>query len=268
MKSLFKFIYRISQRLVSLTGWTFILTRARLRRDWVTTYIPSIDALMHLDMSESLDLCYASGSVDEVNIAFMKQTLNNNSVFVDVGANQGFYTLFVMKNFSGAHVVAIEPDPYSLSKLRKNLELNSLQHGNLKIVEKAAGVSESLVPLMINDAGNRAGSSVILDQRLYTGKPQNTTVEVKSLPLFEILLQNSIERVDCMKLDIEGYEFPVLQMFFEQAPSDLWPNYVLIEAFGHTMKNAGGSPINLLIKRGYELVDHESYNYIFSLPRV
>lgn len=268
MKRLLMLIYKFSQRLVSLTGWTFIVTRIRLRRDWVTAYIPSIDVLMRLDLSESLDISYASGSVDKLNIAFMKLTLNNHSVFIDVGANQGFYSLFVLKNFPGAHVVAIEPDPYSLSKLRDNLELNSLQHGNLKIIKKAAGVSDEFVDLMINDAGNRAGSSIVLDQRLYTGKPQNTTVKVKTLPLFEILLQNNIARVDCMKLDVEGYEFSVLKKYFEQAPSDLWPKSVLVEALGHTIKNVGGSPISLLIKKGYTLVDHDSYNYIFSKPKI
>lgn len=268
MKRLLKLIYKLLQRLISLTGWTFIVTRSRLRRNWVTSYISSADVLMRLDLSESLDVSYASGSVDELNIAFMKQTLNNHSVFIDVGANQGFYSLYVLKKFPGAQVVAIEPDPYSLSKLRNNLDLNSLQNGNLKIIEKAAGISDELVTLMINDAGNRAGSSVVLDQRLYTGKIRNTIVEVKSLPLFEILQQNHIIRVDCMKLDIEGYEFPVLKKYFEQAPFDLWPKNVLIEAIGHTIKNVGGSPISLLIEKGYTLVDHESYNYIFSSSKI
>ena len=150
MKRLLKLIYKLLQRLISLTGWTFIVTRSRLRRNWVTSYISSADVLMRLDLSESLDVSYASGSVDELNIAFMKQTLNNHSVFIDVGANQGFYSLYVLKKFPGAQVVAIEPDPYSLSKLRNNLDLNSLQNGNLITIfaqDELIGISGNVIDL-------------------------------------------------------------------------------------------------------------------------
>ena len=268
MKVLLKKIISFLQSILGASGWSFEIVRTRPQKKWKTAYIPSIKVFMRLDLSESLDISYASGSVDELNIAFMNSVLNNDSVFVDVGANQGFYSLFVLKAFPGAQVVAIEPDPYAVSKLQKNLELNNLQNSNIQIIQSAASLSDEFIELMINDAGNRAGSSLVIDRRMYTGKVENTTVEVRGEPLFEILKRSNIQRVSCMKLDIEGYELPVLEKYFENAPLQMWPNHLLVEAIGTSIKTVGGSPISLMFKQGYNLVNHDTYNYIFSNSRI
>ena len=264
MKRVSLYLYRVLQRIVSLSGWTFQIFRSKPKKKWVEIFVPSVHAWMRLDMRESLDASYAQNQVDDSCISFIKSCGENEFTFVDVGANQGFYSLLALIEFPSARVVAIEPDPYSLEKLRKNLELNDINSERIHIVGKAAGTSKSEIELMINDVGNRAGSSVILDQRQYTSKATNTIVKVHTESLYEILLHAEILHVSCMKLDIEGFEFPVLNKFFQQAPKNMWPKFFVIEAMGRLIAITGGSPINLLFGHGYELVNHDEYNYMFA----
>ncbi len=48
--------------------------------------------------------------------------------------------------------------------------------------------------------------------------------------LYSLLLSRcSIEAIDALKIDIEGYEPEVLLPFFRDAPQSLWPNLLVIE---------------------------------------
>lgn len=77
--------------------------------------------------------------------------------------------------------------------------------------------------------------------------------------------ENAIEKISALKIDIEGYEYLVLRKFFEDAPRALYPNAMLVEAFGQTINLVGGSPIELLINNGYKLINHSEYNFFFKL---
>jgi hypothetical protein len=52
---------------------------------------------------------------------------------------------------------------------------------------------------------------------------------VPSLRLQRILDEAGADRVDALKIDVEGYEDRVLTGFFRQAPPSLWPQAVVIE---------------------------------------
>jgi len=260
-------IYRSLQIFVGITGWTFAIQRSRPSKKWIVKYVEANQVWMRLDLSESLDGSYAQNSVDIRSINFIKNKLQYGGVFVDIGANQGFYTLLVRKNFPEVEIIAIEPDPYSITKLKINLDLNDFADSKTTIIEKAAGTKRETLELMINDAGNRAGSSVILDQRAFTKKQVNSVVKVLSEPLLDILKESGATKVTCMKIDIEGYEFPVLSKFFEDADELLWPRSIVLEAESSVIGISGGSPINLVFGLGYELIDHEEVNYMFELNR-
>ena len=112
---------------------------------------------------------------------------------VDVGANIGYYTL-LLKRFTGASgsVIAIEPSPENVPELRLNVECNKLQ--NVQILEAAVGARAGAVSLL---KGINSGV-VSRDKGSY---------EVPIRFLDEILT----ERVDMLKIDVEGYEGFVLE---------------------------------------------------------
>lgn len=228
--------------------------------------VPAIGLTMRLDMDEVLDRSYAQNEVDESCFAFVRSHVRPGTAFVDIGANQGIYSCLVLHEFPDVTVVSIEPDPYSVGKLRANVALNGLDESRLALFDVAVSDRVETRELMLNVAGNRAGSSLVVDQRQWTHRDENVTVSVPCRPLIDLLDEAGVSRVSVVKIDIEGFEFPVLRAYLEAAPRERWPEALVVEAFGHCIPLVGGSTVELLIRAGYDLVDHDNYNYFFVLP--
>jgi len=80
------------------------------------------------------DLYYALPRREPFVYDLMLSILKKDDVFVDVGANIGYYTILAAK--LGAHVVTVEPVPETAKVLMLNLKLNGVK--NVLVVHKAA----------------------------------------------------------------------------------------------------------------------------------
>ena len=234
-------------------------------KDLVETYVPKVDLWLNLDLTESLDCRYADNQVDDKLLAFLKSRLPGLDWFVDVGANQGLYSCFVLANSVNIQVLAVEPDTYSTQKMQLNLASNALDRHRMQVCTDATGDTSATVQLMINDEGNRAGSSLVVDQRTFTGAQENTVVEVTQRPLAQILQAFKVSGRWGMKMDIEGSEYSTLKEFLTTSKPGELPRFVIVEAFSHVIAEVGGSPIELLIKAGYSLIEHEGHDFCFEL---
>jgi FkbM family methyltransferase len=143
--------------------------------------------------------------------------------FLDIGANVGLYSLFVASAPGGeADIIAIEPEPTSCARLRFHAAANPWV--SIRIQPVALGDSHGAVALEIN-RDNRGGTRT---------RPATSAdrVVVPCMSLLEFLSGERTERVDAMKIDIEGNEAAVLSPFFRDAPQSLWPRMIIIEADG------------------------------------
>lgn len=113
-------------------------------------------------------------------------------VFADVGAHLGYYAVRMAGRCG--RVVAFEPNPKSRAKLLKNIELNGLR--NVAVLPYACGEARYRAKLY------PAGSGSTLLEGFVNAEP----IEVEVVPLDEAL-----DRVDLAKIDVEGYEWNVLQ---------------------------------------------------------
>jgi FkbM family methyltransferase len=136
------------------------------------------------------------GDVDD----FIMSHLGRGSVFVDVGANVGYYTLVASK-LLGSHgrVYAIEPVPSTAIILKANIKLNDCQ--NVLVYDVAAWSSEGEVTLEIPKSAYGYASAV-------RGGNEGRKVTVKATTLDEIL--QDVTSVDLVKIDVEGAEHEVL----------------------------------------------------------
>ena len=108
------------------------------------------------------------------------------SLVVDVGANVGYHAVFAAQ--LGAHVVAVEPVPWTLELLRANV----WRHGaDVEIVEAAASDAPSTVPIAL-DPAHRSGAQI-----------GTHGVEARAAPLDELVPEGA---VDVLKVDVEGGE--------------------------------------------------------------
>jgi FkbM family methyltransferase len=153
--------------------------------------------------------------------------------FADVGANAGLYTLFAWDcaRRAGKRLVgvAIEPDPEMLARSAFNLQASGAER-DVTLVPCAAGARRETVQFEIN-ARSRGLSRIAHGGLL--------RVEVR--PLLGVLEEAGFPRLDALKIDIEGGEYPVVEAFLGAAPAELRPRFVLIEtAHEAAERSAGG----------------------------
>ena len=216
---------------------------------------------MEIDVTQNLDMNYAYGMFDADELSFLEANYEFGDYFLDIGANMGFYSLFLAKKHPEMKVLAFEPDPYNIAKFRKNVLLNGVN--NVAMCEYALSDENGQKDLMLNTGNNRGGNSFVIDQYEFCGEQSYVNVSCKTLPA--ALKENNVFHVGIAKLDVEGFEYPILKTFFSQVPKSVYPRAVVLEAFGSNIRLVGGSPIELMIANNYELVNHSYFNYFFRL---
>jgi FkbM family methyltransferase len=162
-------------------------------------------------------------------------------VFVDVGANVGTYAMALARRVGASgKVIAIEPHPVTHARLAFNR--NASGFVQVALVAAAAGPADG--ELMIETDGDNLGASHIV-----SGERAGHALRVPSLRLLRVLEDTGAERVDALKIDVEGFEDRVLTGFFAEAPQRLWPRAVVIE---HLSRNEWQDDcIADMLARGY-----------------
>ena len=128
--------------------------------------------------------------------ATLRRELAADSVFVDVGANIGWYALVAATSAPGVKVIAVEPNPHNVQLIFRNLTANRLE--NVRVHACAATDRRRLLQLRY-DAGYG-----------FVHSPEEAIEEpfVQGVPLDELLAAEA--RVDLVKMDVEGHEPVVL----------------------------------------------------------
>lgn len=200
----------------------------------------------------------AQGGEDERFITkLLPRALTAGDVFFDIGANVGFYSCFAgpLCGKSGA-IHAFEANPYLIPHLRRAAELNAAT-SNL-IVNPVAVGKETNQTLELFDPEWIGSSSLFKQAWLNT----SSKVSVPVTTIDEYRRSHAIDRIDVVKIDIEGGEMDALrgmQETFDVCPPDL----IICELAslvvssdderGHRAPNAHALQImDFLTSRGYE----------------
>ena len=209
---------------------------------------------MYLEPSECVDgnLWFSPQLYDRAEIRFLLARMPHDGVFVDVGANIGFWALYFSYFHPKSRICAIEANPATFTVLLKNIEINAFRN----ILPILVGVSDHFgeLPLYCNDNGNR-GADSFADYA--NDRARRLMVDVK--PLLSILISSGEDRIDVMKIDIEGFEDRVLMRFFSEAPNRLWPHFICAEI------SRVPQVIPLLQNKGYRTVFSAGENCVFEL---
>lgn len=173
--------------------------------------------------TEAKALC---GHYNLEELAFMEAMASTHPrpVLVDLGANSGFYTQNFLGRGADRTALAIEPNPAMCQRIHDNYALlmkkNPDRSGALVVACCAVGTHEGAVML---DLSQGLGCAQIRDDVAAQG------ISVSMRPLLDVLHEYGIERIDVMKVDIEGYEDRALIPFFTQADPRLFPRNIIIE---------------------------------------
>jgi len=128
-----------------------------------------------------------------------------NMICVDVGAQFGGVTHWILKLNKDLTVVAIEPNPYNFIKLKKRFKNNK----HVLLVEKACWLRKETMPFHILPEPSH-GRLKIYDR---PHPRQTEIVNVEADTLDNILAELNIDCVDYVKIDTEGFESRILKHF-------------------------------------------------------
>jgi FkbM family methyltransferase len=156
-------------------------------------------------------------SFNAAELGWITKALRPGTLFVDIGANMGFFSLYAAK--AGARVIAIEPNPALVLRLRANLARSGFDDAIIYECAVGEAAAESRVLMFGKDLG---GGHIATG-----GAPAGQNVPIR--PLLDLMNEARIGAIDILKIDIEGYEDRALMPFFASAPPALYPRNILFE---------------------------------------
>ena len=127
--------------------------------------------------------------------------LKRGDVIFDVGASIGEQSIIYAKKVgSEGLVIAIEPSPERISYLKKNIVINRL--GNIKLFEGAVWSNVGIIKLEPYGLGPKG---------FKIGGRGSELVKVNAYTLDKIASHFGVEKIDFLKMDIEGGEVEALK---------------------------------------------------------
>jgi FkbM family methyltransferase len=125
-------------------------------------------------------------------------TTRSPKLIVDLGSHIGASVIFFRLRYPPARIVALEPDPRNFAKLRRNVS----GFPGIEIHQLAVAGRDGRASL-------HAGSSSLAGSLVRTARDSEAT-SVATVSLDTLIDRLGAERIDLLKVDVEGMEFELL----------------------------------------------------------
>jgi FkbM family methyltransferase len=194
---------------------------------------------------------WISGKVEAGVQRALADVLVPGSVFFDVGANLGFFTLLAARLVGpSGRVVAFEPHPDNLVALRANVELNDL--ANVVIVPKAVSDTSGERVFEMSEAATASVTNEV-------DVGARNTIGVAATSIDDFASGPSPVVPDMIKIDVEGHEIEALRGMSRTVESHR--PVIVCELHGTNTAVAG-----LLQDLGYTLEVIEGHDRVETAP--
>ena len=153
--------------------------------------------LLHTFKEIFMDECYMYGLTNRIPEC---------PVFIDIGANAGYFSLYAASRFANARIFAYEPIPANFEQLMRNINLNK----NSKIIafQKAvAGSSGETIMTFDEIEGFSTTAHIVTDSN-----PARTDnlIKVDCVTIKDIFDKNQLDTCDFLKMDSEKSENDII----------------------------------------------------------
>lgn len=144
------------------------------------------------------------GRYEEENFSILASFRKPDSIFLDIGANLGVFSLRMAPLVKNGKVFAFEPNPKIRNLFTQSVHLNGMSD-TISIFEVGASDCDKTVFLSIENS--HAGGAAVTENYVPNDvKLSQLTIEVRRLDG----VLSEIPRFDIAKIDVEGHELSVL----------------------------------------------------------
>lgn len=159
---------------------------------------------VRFDLREMIQRWIYIGAFEPYETSLVRDWLRPGMVFLDVGANVGYFSLLAASRVGGTgRVYAVEPSPYAYERLRESVRVNGLSQVSVHPI----GFSAESGMLGLYSPPEMDG----FHSPTMAGHFGGPMVEVPVRRLDACLDEWDVPVVDLMKLDVEGHELRVLE---------------------------------------------------------
>lgn len=161
------------------------------------------------DTRQLIDWCMQfHGEYEPHMRQLFQRLLVPGAIAADVGANVGAHTLTLAKLVGPAgHVLAFEPNPVVRDRLVRNLEIN--EFGNTATYGCALGETNGSLSLRVPATSSAEFANPGLASLVALETPHDL-VDVHVRPFDEVFSETGLNRLDLVKIDVQGFEMAVL----------------------------------------------------------
>ncbi|WP_234542819.1 FkbM family methyltransferase [Streptomyces shenzhenensis] len=208
-------------------------------------YLPNGESVVGINRSE-IEYLYKEIFEDRTYVFEGFPTLPANPVIVDAGANIGMFSLFAVRQWPCSRVFAFEPVPDVFRALELNLRGfpavtlhncalgETVEHRDIVYYPNYTMMSgfgadadadratvERYVENSTEGMTDTEAKAAVLENMdtMLAGKFAQKTVSVRIERLSDVVARHGLDRIDLLKVDVEGFELQVLRGIGDE----IWP---------------------------------------------
>jgi FkbM family methyltransferase len=191
------------------------------------------------------------GAYEPYTLKLASKLISGGGTLLDIGAAWGLYTCS-LGVLPGVDVIAVEPTARSFERLSGNVSRNGVR---AKLINAALGPSMGLVEMGIDVDGNDLTARV----------SERGDRFVASITPSSMLQTAGATHIRLLKIDVEGYEWPILEAYPWGALSPDWLIVELYDKYLAERDMTRADALRFLADRGYEARESHEDNVFFEL---
>ena len=223
-------------------------------------YFKIRDTKMFLDFLDPIDKkIILDQEYEELEINYLLNQIKKNKIldFIDIGANCGYYSIYIANNIPNVIIHSFEPNEDAFFKFKKTLEINKTLKDKINIHN--FGLSNKTGKLkmqsMIKHGYSQTGGSSVVESNSY----KNFDVYYADFKIGDKVI-NQNQNTIAIKIDVEGHEINVLNGLENTLVNNKL--IIQIEIFETNFQKVN----NFLTSLGYKIIFKfkERSNYFYS----
>jgi len=168
----------------------------------------------------------------------VRACLRPGDLFMDIGANIGWYTLIGAATVGpNGRVIAFEPEPENFGLLEKNVLANQLEQ-QVNLIQAAVSDVKGTTSLHLSD--DNMG-----DHRIFGSTEARLTIEIPVTTLDECVSREGMP-IRLIKMDTQGSEYNIFRGMRETLSHRARQSIMVIEFWPYGLRNAGTTAARLV----------------------